>query len=55
MKLMDYLIKKGCMIMCSDFAVKSLIADWNKKVLGPNPFVNLGECSDKMGLAFKPS
>jgi len=37
--LINYLITKGHMVMCSDFATKALITDWNEKLLGPNPFV----------------
>jgi len=39
--------------MCSDFAVKSLIHDWNEQLLGPKVFKNLGDCSDAIVLRFK--
>mmetsp|Transcript_11705 Transcript_11705/g.25214 ORF Transcript_11705/g.25214 Transcript_11705/m.25214 type:complete len:209 (+) Transcript_11705:29-655(+) len=42
------------MVMCSDFALKALIAKWNVAKLGPNPFVNLGTCSGEMKLTFDP-
>lgn len=40
--------------MVSDFSVKALIADWEKDLLGPNPFVVLGEFGDSMTLRFDP-
>jgi len=41
--------------MCSDFAVEALINDWDAHLLGSNPFVKLGECSNKMELGFIPN
>lgn len=52
--MITYLMEKGHMVMCSDFAVKSLIKDWQES-LGPNPFVNLGECSSHLELFFEPA
>ena len=52
-KLINYLLERGHMVMCSDFAVKALINDWSK-LLGPNPFLNLGECSGFLELSFSP-
>jgi len=53
LKLINHLLERGHMVMCSDFAVKALINDWSE-TLGPNPFVKLGECSDFMELFFLP-
>ena len=53
MELIKYLLDKGNMVMCSDFAVKSLINDWDQ-ILGPNPFVQVGQCSDFLELFFDP-
>jgi len=52
-EFMSFLLKRGHMVMCSDFAVKSLINDWNEQLLGPKVFTNLGECSDAIALRFK--
>jgi len=41
--------------MCSDFAVEALINDWDAHLLGPNPFVKLGECSTSIELGFIPN
>ena len=40
--------------MFSDFAVKAIINDWNEQYFGPNPFKQLGECSNQIELTFKP-
>ena len=53
LELIKYLLDKSHMVMCSDFAVKALIEDWNE-ILGPNPFRKLGECSDFLELFFEP-
>jgi hypothetical protein len=29
--------------MLSDFSLKALIAEWDEKLLGPNPFVKVAE------------
>ena len=44
LKLIKERLDKGNMVMCSDFAVKDLINDWNEN-LGPNPFIKVGELS----------
>jgi hypothetical protein len=31
------------MVMCSDFSLKALIGNWNENLLGPNPFIKIGE------------
>lgn len=51
--LINYLLERGHMVMCSDFAVRALINDWGKK-LGSNPFVILGECKNFIELSFSP-
>lgn len=38
--------------MFSDFSLKALIKDWDKALLGPNPFVKVGEFSGKLILSF---
>lgn len=52
-KLINYLLERGHMVMCSDFAVRALVNDWGRK-LGPNPFVILGECRNFIELSFSP-
>jgi len=54
-EFMSFLLKRGHMVMCSDFAVKSLINDWNELLLGPKVFTNLGCCRDAIALKFKSS
>lgn len=54
LSLIKFLIEKGCMIMFSDFAVKAIIKDWNVEFFGPNPFIQLGVCSNQIELTFKP-
>lgn len=39
------MIDRGHMTMFSDFSLKALIAQWDKKLLGPNPFVKTSEHS----------
>lgn len=38
MRLVDGLLKRRHMVMFSDFSLKALIAKWDDKLLGPNPF-----------------
>jgi len=40
--------------MVSDFSLKALIADWRVDLLGPNPFVKVGEFGDSFKLSFDP-
>jgi hypothetical protein len=54
MNLVDVLIKKGHMVMFSDFSLKALINDWNENVLGPNPFLKVGEFGTSLELRFSP-
>ena len=40
--------------MSSDFAVHALINDWKENMLGPNPFIHLGNCNQFIELKFNP-
>lgn len=52
-KLIAHLVrKKKIMVLCADFSLKGLITDWDDELLGPNPFVNVGETSGKFTLEF---
>jgi len=51
-EFMGYLLKRGHMVMCSDFAVKSLINNWKEEHLGPKIFKKLGECTSAIELRF---
>ena len=37
------MLRRGHMLMFSDFSLKALISSWNQEVLGPNPFVQVSE------------
>jgi len=50
--LIPFLLKKGHMVMCSDFSLKALIKQWCPANLGPNPFVKLAEFGGSMQLNF---
>jgi hypothetical protein len=52
-EFMGFLLKRGHMVMCSDFAVKALINDWKESKLGPRLFSNVGECDNAIELKFK--
>lgn len=54
LSLVDVLIKKGHMVMFSDFSLKALINEWNEVMLGPNPFLKVGEFSSSFDLRFDP-
>lgn len=54
MNLMGLALRKGFTVMCSDFSLKALIAEWSEEQLGPNPFVKMGSCSDQFQLEFLP-
>lgn len=51
-RFLKILLDRGYMAMFADFSLKSLIADWNSGILGPNPFQEVGTCKGKMVLAF---
>jgi len=55
MELLRWIISNQHTAMFGDFTLKSLIADWDSSILGPNPFVNLGSCSASISLRFDPS
>lgn len=46
------MIDRGHMCMFSDFSLKALIAKWNEKHLGPNPFVKVDETNNGFDLYF---
>ncbi len=52
MEFVSVLMDRGYMAMFSDFSLKSLIADWDTTLLGPNPFHHIGACEDHIELAF---
>lgn len=52
MNLIKFLLDRKHMTMFSDFAMKSLIKCWDQSLLGPNPFVKIGECSGHLDLQF---
>ena len=55
MELMKLVLDRGHMVMCSDFSLKALIGQWNTKLLGPNPFIKLGEFNSGMEIQFSPA
>lgn len=55
MALMGLSLRCGFTVMCSDFSLKALIAEWSVEHLGPNPFVKMGECDAHFQLEFVPS
>jgi len=57
LKMIQLLVSRGFMVMCSDFSLKALIASWtpdSAPFLGPNPFKQLGVCNDSISLHFDP-
>ena len=54
MELLKLLMDRQFMAMFSDFAMKSLIIDWDENLLGSNPFVRLGDCTSRIKLKFNP-
>uniref|UniRef100_A0A7S2F857 Uncharacterized protein n=1 Tax=Alexandrium andersonii TaxID=327968 RepID=A0A7S2F857_9DINO len=55
MELMEWLLQKGHMVMCSDFSLKALISEWSEEHLGPNPFLKLDmSCDHRFQLDFLP-
>eukprot|EP00811_Abedinium_folium_P000177 NODE_10161_length_1372_cov_8.123695.p1 GENE.NODE_10161_length_1372_cov_8.123695~~NODE_10161_length_1372_cov_8.123695.p1 ORF type:complete len:355 (-),score=81.72 NODE_10161_length_1372_cov_8.123695:213-1277(-) len=52
--LLRTLLRRGIMAMFSDFSLKALIEKWDKRALGPNPFLKIGEFSESMRLTFEP-
>lgn len=39
--LAKMMVDRGHMVMFSDFSLKALIAQWDQKLMGPNPFVKV--------------
>lgn len=54
LELIEHVVTRGSMVMCSDFSLKALIADWQPDLLGPNPFVNIGGFNSGFKLHFDP-
>ena len=52
MRFIKCLIDAGFIVMFGNNSFKSLLHDWEASLLGPNPFVQIGECHDSMKLAF---
>eukprot|EP01059_Diplonema_ambulator_P023013 TRINITY_DN3839_c0_g1_i1.p1 TRINITY_DN3839_c0_g1~~TRINITY_DN3839_c0_g1_i1.p1 ORF type:complete len:403 (+),score=103.65 TRINITY_DN3839_c0_g1_i1:86-1294(+) len=52
MKITKHILEKKFTVMFSDFSLKALIGTWDAAVLGPNPFVKVGELSSRMELRF---
>jgi len=52
MELLRWIISNRHNAMFGDFSLKSLITEWESAILGPNPFINLGECSTSISLRF---
>mmetsp|Transcript_109093 Transcript_109093/g.209625 ORF Transcript_109093/g.209625 Transcript_109093/m.209625 type:complete len:598 (-) Transcript_109093:209-2002(-) len=50
-----FAVRSGWTVMCSDFSLKSLLADWSEEELGPNPFLRAGSCSSQFCLEFVPA
>lgn len=56
MKLVGHVIANKHMAMFSDFSLKALIAQWDEKALGPNPFKKMAsEFSETVVLKFEPA
>lgn len=55
MQFMGFALRSGFTVMCSDFSLKSLIHEWSEEQLGPNPFLQVGECDQQFCLEFVPS
>lgn len=54
LQLIAFLLSRGFMVMVSDFSLGALIKEWDTTLLGPNPFVKVGEFGDTMQLGFEP-
>lgn len=52
-QLLELAMKRGYLVMFSDFSLKSLIKNWRSDILGPNPFVKVGETSKTIELKFE--
>lgn len=47
------MIDRGHMCMFSDFSLKALIAQWDSKVFGPNPFAKVSEYGGNFTIEFE--
>jgi len=54
MRFMGFALQSGFTVMCSDCSLKSLIFEWSEDILGPNPFLSVGECDHQFRLEFIP-
>lgn len=52
--LLAWMIQEKHVAMFADFSLKSLIKEWDTDVLGPNPFINLGDTSRSLAIQFEP-
>ena len=52
--LVHLLLQQGSVAVFGDFSLKGLIHDWREDLLGPNPFVRLGQCNHSLTLRFNP-
>lgn len=52
MNLLKFLLDKGYTTMFSDFSLKALISEWDENLLGPLPFIKVGETSAPINLTF---
>jgi hypothetical protein len=55
LNLIKFALDHGYTVMCSDFSLKALIKDWSEEILGPNPFLKVGECDCQFQLDFVPA
>merc|ERR1711988_755055 len=55
MELIGLAMRRGFTVMCSDFSLKALIAEWSEELLGPNPFKRMGACDHQFQLEFVPA
>jgi hypothetical protein len=51
--LLTWIIKEKHVAMFADFSLKSIISDWSENVLGPNPFVNVGDTHTPLNIKFE--
>jgi hypothetical protein len=51
-RFLKVILDRGHMAMFSDWSLRSLIKKWDSAMLGPNPFVTLGETAKGIDLFF---
>jgi hypothetical protein len=54
MQFLKWALQQKHVVMFGDFSLMALISNWSEKVLGPNPFVDIGTCDTEMTLKFNP-